>query len=786
MENTHYDPLNHLHQLFDSPLLLDELPELLNHTERYKHQLDRDIEVEIAKYDQNASQSLNDELADLVHLIKKVKEDSAETQSSILSMTSSIQQLDQYKKNLVLSMTVLQRLQMLINANESLEDMLSSRNYEKILQSLGVIKELLVFFQPYKSIREINQLGLNVQKTQNKLVDDIFIDFEQYLQNAYDQEDQLIYGCQILDLIDSNKYRSKLLNWFYNFQLKDIKVIFNNHDEAGSLENLNRRYIYFNNILKKVQSFKEKVFPSEWNVDFEFAKLYCLLTRKDLSTLLQRNHDSSTILDNLQQTLDFEKSLQESFKSSDFNHIISSVFEPYLTIWVKEQDKILSSKIQEYQTVSQLPPELSSTNSVLEFMTILKVNNVPNIALSSIDIFKDFQKILTQFLKLSNGLILVDLGNIFVNHLYNFHHRVLLPILPINTEDLVTMEAIKYITMLLNTGDYIINNIDDLYDKLSNLIQPQLKAKIPSFDSIRDVYFSLITKSINCLVLKTSENMKPAWRQFVNQNWQKLDSVTGLSSYMQDMLVIIKENNIMITLPLIIRESYVRNVCDKTIEMVIISLANNLAQIKPLQVIMLQQILLDMDELRALALTFTLYSDAGYENKYDEKDVKNTTSKSYTKFVNHQFDLLKSLLKLLMVPNKPIDDFVEQYFTLIKDSSISNFIKVLNLKSIDNNLSLQYLENFKAQLTIKNDSLIKSSSVLANIEDEKPFETHGRTATPELKSPKLLHGNFAPSKINLNIEKGIRDFTINGEHNISKLNENFKNIGRFFKKDDRN
>lgn len=786
MDTANYDPWTHLCQLFDSPDLLDEIPDLLAHTNRYKHQLDEEINQQIENYDKSAGTKLNDDITELIEKIQKIKIDSSETQLSISTMTSSIQQLDQYKKNLVLSMTVLQRLQMLINANQALISIIPSRNYEKILQSLSVIKELLVFFQPYKSIDEINQLSLTVMKTQHKLVDDIFTDFEVFVKQSYDQEEQLKYGCEILELIDG-KYKDKLLNWYYNFQLKDIKVIFNNYDEAGSLENLSRRYIYFNNILSTIQSSMMIIFPESWKVDFEFAKLFSQLTKEDLQKLLTSKRtpvNSQIVLDNLHHTLDFEKSLGEKFHSPEFNQIISLVFEPYLTIWVQEQDKLLQTKFMEYLSNSQLPAELQSKDQQ-EFMTILKVNNVPNIANSSIDLFKTFQKILTQILKLSNGPILIDLCQLFIKNLFDYHNRVLLPILPVNEEDLASMEAIKYVTMLLNTGDYIINNIDDLSDKFVNLIQPQYKSKIPSFDSIKDVYYRLITRSIACLVTKISENLRPIWRQFVNHNWHQLDSVNDVSTYMQDLMVMVKDNNLMIILPLIIRDSYVRTVCDKTIELIITSVANNLAQIKPLLAIMLQQILLDFDTFKSVAVNFTLYSDANYGTKTDNPE---NGSKSYVKFVNYQFGLLESLLKLLMTPDKPIDEFIERYFVLIKDSSVSNFVKVLNLKSVDYDSHQEYLENFQSQLTIENDQLIKSSSLLSNLQIETPQAFPGPSSPsprPEFRSPKLLPGNFPTNKINLNLEKGFRDFAINGENNINKFNENFKNFGKFFRKEDR-
>lgn len=770
-----YDPVPDLRRIFISPNTLDELPQLLDYTNSYKQKLDEEIQQDISEYNSSRPNGLNDDICNLVDLIKGIKLDSDATRLSIVAMTGSIQNLDQYKKNLVLSMTILKRLQMLINANNTLIQVMSSHNYQEILLLFSVIKELLGFFKPYKSIDEINQLNLMVVSTQNKLIDDIFIDFEDFsTQRLQDREDQLIYGCKILELIDL-KYKDKLLNWFFNLQLKDIRSIFNNLDEAGSLDNLNRRYIYFNNTLKSVQERYLEIFPKDWKVDLELSKIFCSMTKQDLINLLtSSNVKSNTLLDNLTATLDLEKLLNDTFKTSEFTLIISLVFEPYLLIWINEQDKLLSSKFAEFMSISQLPSELNEKD---DFLTVLKVNNVPNIANSSTELFKNFQKILTLILKLSNGEILIELSKLFIKYLYDFHNKILAPMVPKNDDELGGgIEPLKYLTMLLNTGDYVINNIDDLADKFKTLIKDQYEQRLPSYENVKDIYFKLINKSISNLLIKISNDLKFSWRQFLNINWSNLDTINDVSSYMLELKKQII-TNLQVILPLIIRESYIRNFNDKLVELLITTLSNNLKFVKPLNMISLEQILLDITNLKDVCLTFPLYSDPNYSES------KNTTSSSpsYQKFVSNQFHSFESLLKVLMVPELPIENIIESYFELIGDKSIRNFMKILNLKNIDKSAQSKYIENFKLQLTLDDGTLTNQNQLLSNLEDEEESGSVSisqvSTPTPDFKSPKLL-----PTKIN-NFEKNLREFAITGESHVNKLNENFKNFGKFFRKD---
>lgn len=142
MNSIDYDPRTHLNEIFSSPGALEELPQLLNHTSKYKQQVTNEVNESIAQYQRV---DLAGDITNLVNTVKEVKIGSQSTKESITEMTSSIQKLDYYKKNLVASMTVLKRLQMLINVNNTLSTILPTHNYKEIYQLLGVMKELLLF-----------------------------------------------------------------------------------------------------------------------------------------------------------------------------------------------------------------------------------------------------------------------------------------------------------------------------------------------------------------------------------------------------------------------------------------------------------------------------------------------------------------------------------------------------------------------------------------------------------------------------------------------------------------
>lgn len=808
-----FDAETQLRALFPDPEALGKTQDLLSYTHAHKELLNAAIEAEVLAYE--APEGLQHDISCLVETLKSTKKKAAATRASIVASTESIQGLDQAKKNLVLSMKILKRLQMLVDANNSLTAIVSEHNYQEIALLLAVVKELLQFFRPYKSIEEINQLNLQIVKTQNKLVDDIFIDFEDSFTNSF-TNDQLAYGCDILELVDP-KNKDKLLNWFYNLQLKEIKSIFNTGEEAGGIENLSRRYIFFQNVLKNIQTNYLRIFPKEWTIDLELSKIFCKLTNQDLISHLSNIRQSAStesegsrvILDSLVKTLDFERYLNDIFHTTDFDKIILRLFEPYLIIWVNEQDRALSSKFGEFYAMPKIPQEfISDSTSADEFLMVLKINSVPNISGSSIELFKVFQKVLTQIIKLTNGETLVDLSKMFGRYLYDYNYKILSPILSQAISNPAGIEPIKYLTMVLNTGDYIINNITDLQNKFHTLIEEPFKGKI-NFDSIKDTYFELINRSIQNLLFKMNNDLKFSWRQFENNGWGSMESVGEISTYMMDLKRSVIDNS-RIILPLIIRDGYVLNFCDKLVESLVTAFMNNLKLIKPLSILNIEQILLDLKDLKSFMLKLPLYANPNYvETVSVDEDEK--VSKFYVKFVNSQFHKLETILNMLLTPTLPIDNLIENYFNLIKDKSVRNFRHVLSLKNIDRQAQGQYVENFQLQLTILDDSLADESPIFANVDVEGDGHSgilHHPQSQPisqmpdikdfinsklpepiipdflksgKINSPKLSLANN-PIKMN-NIEKNLRELALNGENHVNKFNENFKNIGKFFRKD---
>ena len=320
------------------------------------------------------------DLAELFPKIEDVRARAMQTEEAITEMTADIKRLDNTKRNLTLSMTALKRLQMLTTAYEQLRGLSTTRHYKECAQLLQAVLQLMAHFKSYRSIDQIASLSRNVSDLQRELLEQVCEDFEVTFAKAEvtQRRGMLAEACLVMDALGDNA-RSRLITWYCNTQLREYRQVFRGNEEAGSLDNISRRYAWFRRMLKTYDDEHAVMFPANWRMNEMLANAFCEGTRDDFRGILSRSVrredgqslDVDLLLSCLQETLEFEHSLERRFSnavrseptavqsianmrksrasidtlSSDserapiFSHAISEAFEPYLSVWVEAQDK---------------------------------------------------------------------------------------------------------------------------------------------------------------------------------------------------------------------------------------------------------------------------------------------------------------------------------------------------------------------------------------------------------------------------------------------------------------
>ncbi|KAF2013469.1 hypothetical protein BU24DRAFT_372904 [Aaosphaeria arxii CBS 175.79] len=812
LDSADYDPIDHLNALFAHPSSLSSVSGVTETLRSYQDDLDEDIANFVSS--QSASdadsvqriQAAKAELADLFKKIESVRERAMQTERTITDMTADIKRLDNTKRNLTLSMTALKRLQMLTTAYEQLRSLSKTRQYRECAQLLQAVIQLVAHFKSYRSIDQIATLSRNVADLQSELLEQICEDFEVIFAKGEvaQRKATLAEACLVMDALGDHA-RIRLINWYCNTQLREYRQVFRGNDEAGSLDNISRRYSWFNRMMKTYDVEHASIFPSYWKVNEMLANSFCEGTRDDFKGILQRSVrrgdgqslDVDLLLSCLQETLNFEQALERRFsnesrssidtmaskddKSHGFSQAISEAFEPYMSLWVESQDKQLASLIPSYR---QQPLR----NAEEEF-------SAQAVIPSSTELFNFYRLTLAQCAKLSTGSRLLELSTTFAKYLDLYGQQVLYYFL--SEKSGASGPSIEDAVLILNTADYCYVTCNQLEEKIRGRIDEEFKAKV-DLQNQADAFMGIAGASVRVLVRKIEIACEPSWREMRNTPWARLESVGDSSTYVSELLRNFKEKSAEI-LKHLQKQQYARAFCDNAVDLMANTYIANIVQSKPISEVGAEQMLLDSYVLKkAFTELPTLNEEAG-----------TAPPASFVKRVNQTMSRIDPLLKTLQVRPSPPEALVQAYLIHIADKSDTNFRKILDLKGVRKSDQAQLLDLFAAfRASPNHENLVQNSPLLTPLQIQSAnigasIGSLGTSATSGLIStPSLGGGRFDPAGFGNAIMNAARDGVdrfgspVPGQLGIdgpaagagaadgkTNLNENLKNIGKFFKRD---
>ena len=612
------------------------------------------------------------ELADLFKKIEGVRERALLTEKNITEMTADIKQLDNTKKNLTLSMTALKRLQMLTTAYEQLRVLLKTRQYRECAQLLQAVIQLMAHFKSYRSIDQIATLSRNVADLQRELLEQVCEDFEiTFARSEIPQKRGMLHeACLVVDAL-GDAARSRLITWYCNTQLREYRQVFRGNEEAGSLDNISRRYSWFKRMLKTYDDEHAAIFPVYWRVNEVLANVFAEGTREDYKGILLRTTRSGQTLDVnlllscLQETLDFEHALENRFSTTSrtsidtttsasdaqvFSQPISDAFEPYLSVWVEAQDKQLSNMIPQYkQRPPKAPDEEFSSQQVIS---------------SSTELFNFYRHALAQCAKLSTGQPLADLSKVFARYLDQYAQQVLLYYISEKPTGGTPsrVPSVEDIILVLNTADYCYNTSTALEEKMKSRIDESCKDSV-DLQSQADGFMGIASAAVRGLVRTVEVSLEPSWREMRNTTWSKIESCSDQSAYITSLQSRIKDKSSSV-LAMLHKPQYARAFADNLVELLASTYLTNITQCRPMSESAAEQMLLDTHAIRSTLMQIL------------------PTSAPFQKRVTTAMAKPEPLLKTLQVRPSPPEALVQGYLIHIADLSDANFRKILEMKGI--------------------------------------------------------------------------------------------------------
>ncbi|EON64332.1 hypothetical protein W97_03563 [Coniosporium apollinis CBS 100218] len=809
LDSAEYNPIDHLNAIFSHPAALSSVAATSAALRSYEDDLDEEIaELVDAQASSDTEsvrriQAAKAELDELFRKIEDVRERAMRTEQAITEMTADIKRLDGTKRNLTLSMTALKRLQMLTTAYEQLRSLGKSRQYAECAQLLQAVIQLAAHFKSYRSIDQIATLSRNVADLQRELLEQACEDFEVTFAKGEvaQRRGTLSEACLVVDALGDHA-RLRLINWYCNTQLREYRQVFRGSDEAGSLDNISRRYSWFNRMLKTYDTEHAAIFPAHWRVSEMLANAFCEGTQQDFKNILQvsmRRADSQSVdvnllLSCLQETLNFEHSLERRFgyesrssidtmtsgteRTPGFGHAISEAFEPYMSLWVESQDKQLATLIPRYR---QQPLR----NTEEEF-------SAQSVATSSTELFHFYRLTLAQCAKLSTGTRLMELSKTFAKYLDQYGQQVLFYFL---TEKAGPRgPSIEDAVLILNTADYCYITCNQLEEKIKSRIDEEFRSAV-DLQSQADAFMGIASAAVRALVRKVELHCEPTWREMRNTPWSKLDSVGDQSTYVAELLRRVKEKSAEI-LKYLHKQQYARAFCDNLVDLMANTYIANMVQCRPISEVAAEQMLLDSYALKkGFTELATLNAEPGTQ-----------PPAGFVKRVNQTMARLDALLKTLQVRPSPPEALVQAYLIHIQDKSDTNFRKILDLKGVRKQDQQHLIEIFIAHRAApSNEHMVQNSPLLTPLQISSSSNLgsgiSGLGTQVSIGTPSIGGGRFDPSYFGSAIMNAARD----GVDRIgspalgatspppqsagdapatqSNLNENLRGIGKFFRRD---
>ncbi|EPZ34552.1 hypothetical protein ROZALSC1DRAFT_26786 [Rozella allomycis CSF55] len=640
------DLVQTINTLFPDEHSLDKLDEVLLKLKFKNYKLEKEIgeiirgqggAVDGTKELDKAKKAINELYSKILSLKEKLEG------IMVKEVTKDIRALDNAKKNLSSTITILKRSQMLLTAVEQIDQL--KEDYFEIFSMVQVAIDLKSYFEPIS--KDSNRIKTLLNKTENclnNLQKRIINEYENSFsrQGHFQGDGKKIVGCgQVADLF-GNEFQMKIIEFYCNLQLQDYRALINVSTEISTLENMNRRFAWLKKILKTFEQEHESLFPKGWNVGKHLAELFCIDTKKDIMEVLLRTEEFQVkvLITALKETVAFETQLIQKFPNenseiSNFYRVISSCFEPYLSYYVDEEQALKNSDLEK---------EIDE-----------------KIFMSSTDLFYRYKQILKNCCSITNKKALLEISRIFGSTLIKFLDQLLKKI------DSFQNKSIYIYCVLLNTLDYCHKTTQQLEEKIKDLIDVDLKEAV-TFQNEIDSILLMISNSIKDIVKFIETESSPMFSIMTKLPWSTQSSVDDQSSYVASLNNLLKQS-IEKCSETIQSKTFFQSVCDKFVDSFLQVLLQNIYKCKTISEVGAEQLLLDCQSIKK---QISVFSSIGTGEE----------SLTYSKLLNKGVAKIESLLKSVMTPAEPVDGLVENYILLNPDSTINQFQKVLELKGI--------------------------------------------------------------------------------------------------------
>lgn len=339
LDSPDFDPIEYINAQFPSETSLEKLDPFVGRLQAQIASLDDEISEAVQAQSEAGEKAERDILEaqtailELHSKIDGIKSKAEESERMVLEICRDIQSLDHAKRNLQTTITALKRLHMLLTAVEQLSATAGEKQYREAANLLDAVRQLLTHFEPYAAIPKIAELQATVAAVSTTLEREIFDAFVAIGHLADSVADASIVSdgaggslgslsdaCLVVDALGAHA-RRKQVEAFCAQQLAPYAKLFPRGQDVASLDQVERRFVWFRRLQGTLDDKFGHVFPQHWRVQHRVCLLFLDQTRAMLLEVLgaggPETEKAEVLLKALTKTRMFETEMKEAYEDDD-------------------------------------------------------------------------------------------------------------------------------------------------------------------------------------------------------------------------------------------------------------------------------------------------------------------------------------------------------------------------------------------------------------------------------------------------------------------------------------
>eukprot|EP01105_Mastigella_eilhardi_P022283 TRINITY_DN547_c0_g4_i1.p1 TRINITY_DN547_c0_g4~~TRINITY_DN547_c0_g4_i1.p1 ORF type:complete len:994 (+),score=331.14 TRINITY_DN547_c0_g4_i1:289-2982(+) len=625
MDDPNFDTIAFVNGLFPTEQSVQEATTMMNRVETKLRRMDARIIDTLLLQNSTAAKGHKDidrakkSLDELMNKITEINQKAEAAGDMSTRIYADIHALDTAKKNLASSIGIFSDWEVLSHSIEQLKVLLEKKEYAPAAKIIGAAAMLCNKFDGIAHIPQIATITQDVQLVLQQFYQRAREEMRAYLTHRAEAP-VAIDVCEVVDQFGAEK-RQEFINFICDLQMTEYRVLFAPNTERYGLDHADERYKWLNAHLEVNAPHLNAAIPAEWNIFEYIVEEFCCLTRLDLIAILENTRskmDVKVLITALKKTTDFEKQLREDFcveeqddaEAEDdnddddddgrdsradiapprvkFKGVISTCFDPYLDLYMEQEDKNLGKAISDALGEESWEVEGETGSKVLS---------------STTDIVFYMNTVLTRCRTMSNGQPLYDLSLLFCKHMRSYCN-ILVGKLPSDTSKFTTKEA-RQICSIVNSAEYLQQKMQQLVGIFRRCIQPKWKKQVDMAPLVNEIKSNCISKGVQKLATLVRYQMDTPLQEMPKQPWDaasdSTDELTDHSVYMKQVLAILASSVPVVQASLAVELHYTL-FCDILARLIATDVVKLLYKCRRINEAGAHRLLIDLATLRAALL----------------------------------------------------------------------------------------------------------------------------------------------------------------------------------------